>query len=140
MQQIRSKTGNPGHLRCPPGKWLYLGAALLIVSAYADSLHSAWHMDDFHTIVNNTHLHLDKITWANLAGIVYPGPTPGTIARAAARLSFAVNWYFSQNQVVSYHLVNLFLHLAAAFFLFRTILLLYQTPVLAKTPDRKSGV
>ena len=136
MQQIRSKTGNPGHLRCPPGKWLYLGAALLIVSAYADSLHSAWHMDDFHTIVNNTHLHLDKITWANLAGIVYPGPTPGTIARAAARLSFAVNWYFSQNQVVSYHLVNLFLHLAAAFFLFRTILLLYQTPVLAKTPAR----
>ncbi len=136
MQQIRSKTWNTARLRYPPGKWLYLGAALLIVLAYSNSLHSAWHMDDFHTIVNNTHLHLDKITWANLAGIVYPGPTLGTITRFVGRLSFAMNWYFSQNQVVPYHLVNLFLHLAAAFVLFKTIILLYQTPVLDKTPVR----
>ena len=136
MQQVRPKTGNPAHLRCPPGKWLYPGAALLVVLAYAGNLHSAWHMDDFHTIVNNTNLHLDKITLANLAGIVYPGPTPGTISRFVARLSFAVNWYFSQDQVVSYHLVNLLLHLAAAFFLFRAIILLYRTPVLAGTPAR----
>lgn len=136
MQQIRPKTGHTAHLCYPPGKWLYLGAALLIVLAYSNSLHSAWHMDDFHTIVNNTDLHLDKITWANLAGIVYPGPTIGTITRFVARLSFAVNWYFSQDQIVSYHLVNLLLHLAAAFFLFRTIILLYRTPVLCKTPAR----
>ncbi len=136
MQQIRPKTGNTIYLRCPPGKWLYLGAALLIVLAYSNSLHSAWHMDDFHTIVNNTHLHLDKITWANLAGIIHPGPAIGTITRFVARLSFAVNWYFSQDKVVPYHLVNLLLHLAVAFFLFRTIILLYRTPVLCKTEAR----
>ncbi len=132
MQQVRPTA----HRRCRPWKWLYLGAALLIVLAYSNSLHSAWHMDDFHTIVNNTHLHLDKITWANLAGIVYPGPTVGTITRAVGRLSFAVSWYFSQDNVVPYHVVNLLLHLAVAFFLFKTLILLYRTPVLGKTEAR----
>jgi len=136
MQQVRPKTGNTAHPCYTPGKWIYFGAALLIVLAYSNSLNSAWHMDDFYTIVNNTHLHIDKITLANLAEILYPGPTISTITRCVARLSFAVNWYFSQDHVVSYHFVNLLIHLAAAFFLFRTIILLYRTPTLGKTPAR----
>jgi len=42
--------------------------------------------------------------------------------------SFALNWYFGQDRVLGYHLVNIFIHILSAVFLFFAAESLLQTP------------
>lgn len=43
-------------------------------------------------------------------------------------LTFALNWYLGRDNVFGYHIVNIIIHIFTAFFLFLTILNLFNTP------------
>jgi tetratricopeptide (TPR) repeat protein len=52
--------------------------------------------------------------------------------RPVACLTFALNWYFGQQDVRGYHIVNITLHFLTAFLLYLTVLTVFKTPNLAK--------
>ena len=54
----------------------------------------------------------------------------GTSYRPVAFLSFALNWYAGGDQVTGYHIVNIFIHILCAGFLYSFLLSLLKSPVL----------
>jgi len=50
--------------------------------------------------------------------------------RPVACLTFALNWYLGKDSVTGYHAVNIIIHILSAFFLYLTILNLFNSPKL----------
>jgi len=112
---------------------------ILILVTYANSFKAGWHLDDFDNILRNDALHISELTPRALAATLFAEPAEdgssvSRLYRPLACLTFALNWYGGQNNVFGYHLVNVGIHLLTAFFLFITLLLLYQTPGMQKRP------
>jgi len=110
---------------------------LLIFIVYSNTFHASWHLDDHPNIVNNYYLHIDSLRPDKLIKIFFTDPhNPeklGTkVYRPVSCLSFALNWFFGQDDVFGYHLVNILIHIFTAFFLFLFILSLFDTPNLKK--------
>ncbi|MDP3286040.1 MAG: hypothetical protein Q8M56_16540, partial [Desulfobacterales bacterium] len=99
---------------------------ILVVLSYSNTFNSSWHLDDYHSIVNNRFLHIDKAGFKALADVINNGNVNST--RPISNLTFAVNWYFGKDDVAGYHAVNTGIHVLTAFFLFLTILTLFKTP------------
>ncbi|MCI5164581.1 MAG: hypothetical protein D3903_00485 [Candidatus Electrothrix sp. GM3_4] len=108
---------------------LYLLFFLLLLIAYSPSFQADWHFDDLPNILNNTPLHLTELTPTSLKRTFFAYPErEGTFLRPVSNLSFALNWFFHQDKVFGYHLVNFFIHFLATIFLFQSCLLLLSTP------------
>jgi len=112
---------------------------ILILVTYANSFKAGWHLDDFDNILRNDALHIRQLTPRALAGTLFAEPTAdgsskSILYRPLACLTFGLNWYAGQSNVLGYHLVNVGIHLSTTFFLFITILSLYRTPGLQKRP------
>jgi len=106
--------------------------ALLVFFAYSNTFQASWHLDDYPTVVENPRLHLSDLSPRAIFKTLFSRPGSfGNLYRPVACLSLALNWYFGQEQVEGYHFVNICIHFLAAFFLFLTILNLYQSPGLA---------
>lgn len=111
----------------------FLLLAVIIAIVYSNSLHNAWHFDDFHSIVNNPKLHIETLSLTSLQQTFTAATANGyynsdKIYRPLANLTFALNWFFGKGDVTGFHLVNITIHFLAACFLFAIINLLYQTP------------
>jgi len=112
-------------------KWDFLIVLLFIFLGfllYSNTFHSPFLFDDLINIVNNSHIRLTKITWDSISKIF-----SGTIwYRPLPTLSFALNYYFWQYQVVGYHAVNIVIHVMTGlllfFFLQTTLTLLQKQP------------
>ena len=103
--------------------------AVLVAVIYSNTLHSSWQLDDIPNILQNNALHLRSLDLDSLRRAAFASPTGSqSIHRALARLSLALNWYFGQNNVTGYHLVNIFIHICTAFLLFLVVLKLYDSP------------
>ena len=114
--------------------FLLLGLLLFLV--YSNSFDSPWHLDDFHNITDNP---LIKAEPAKPYSIIKPFESffdGGRLKRPLAYFTFAINWYWGQDNPFGYHLVNILIHLLAAFFLFRTIQVLFETPRLSGAWER----
>jgi protein O-mannosyl-transferase len=111
-----------------------LGCFLLILLTYlvyANTFQASWHLDDYANIVRNEKIHLADLSYSSIVKTFYACPwQDDKLWRPVACLTFAINWFFGQNKVFGYHLVNLIIHCAAACFLLQTILLLFRTPAL----------
>jgi len=101
---------------------------ILVILSYSNTLNSSWHLDDYHSIVNNRFLHINKAGFKALADVVSDGNV--NITRPLSNLTFAVNWYFGKDNVAGYHAVNTGIHVINGFLLFLTILFLFKTPSL----------
>lgn len=99
---------------------------IFVVLSYSNTFDSSWHLDDYHSIVNNRFLHIDKAGFKALADVINDGNV--NITRPLSNLTFAVNWYYGKDDVAGYHAVNTGIHVLTAFFLFLTILFLFKTP------------
>ncbi len=107
--------------------------SICIVIIYSNTFNASWHFDDIGNIVENPKLHisdiypdsLNKTLRASIDGGYYNSQN---FYRPVAMFSFALNWYFGGKKVFGYHLVNIMIHIAAAFFLFLTIYHLLETP------------
>lgn len=92
---------------------------LIISICYSNSLTVPFQFDDYPNIVHDTNLHLETLTWDNLKNTRQNiGGNPDTVYRPVARLSLALNYYFSGLNTVGYHLTNLAIHCIAACFLY----------------------
>lgn len=98
---------------------------LLIFFSYSNSLNSSWHFDDTSNILNNKKVHLEKINYDSIID-TFTASTNSTdkLYRPLPMFTFALNWYFSQDKVYSYHIVNILIHILTAYALFSVIRLL----------------
>ena len=104
---------------------LLLGLIIFIV--FSNSLNGEWQLDDKPNILSNTKLHVSQLTFQQLAATFRAHPTaPNKIYRPLVCLTFGLNWYFGQNNVFGYHLVNIIIHIITACFLFLTLHLLLR--------------
>ena len=112
-------------------KLLVSSAALagILLLIYSNSLDCGWHLDDFHSIIDNPNIQLKGLTKEGIAQSFHSEPNhPEKLYRPVAGLTFALNYLISGTSPLSYHLVNLIIHWLCAFFLF---LFLLQTLTLS---------
>ena len=114
---------------------VFLLFCLLILGAYANAFHADWHFDDKPNILNNYQLHIQDLRLQTLVSTLYANPKnlyqpANKMYRPLPCLTFALNWYFGQEDPFGFHLVNISLHILTGFFLFLFIQALYTTPAL----------
>lgn len=111
----------------------------ILVILYAGTLHSPWILDDQHNILDNPPLHITDLSLASLKATFFTQPfSPGTLYRPLACASFALNWFFGQDNPVGYHIVNISIHIFTAFFLYLVCLELLRH-LLSPNKFRQSG-
>jgi len=103
---------------------------VLIFLVYSNTFNSSWQYDDYPNIVYNSNLHIKSLELNSLSKTFFASPVgPGnTLYRPVPCFTLALNWYFGENDVTGYHLVNVIIHLLSAFFLFLSILNLLKSP------------
>lgn len=103
---------------------------VLIALSYCNTVFSSWHFDDYSAIVYNAKLHLPDLTFRSLINTFFASPTHDRLYRPIANLTFALNWYFCEDRVAGYHLVNILIHFWTFLFLYLSSLKLLSTPYL----------
>ncbi|MCI5221836.1 MAG: hypothetical protein D3924_03980 [Candidatus Electrothrix sp. AR4] len=102
----------------------FLLLSALICLIYSNTLNSSWHLDDGPNILFNPSLHLNDLRLTSLANILNSGSvfSQSKLYRPISCFTFALNWYFSQDDTTGYHIVNIAVHIITAFFLFLVLL------------------
>lgn len=109
----------------PRRAWLPLAGLLLFVCGiYANSLRVPFLLDDRLTLVMEPTTH----SWSNAARSAY--------GRRVGMLSFAANYAWGRTDVLSYHVVNLAIHLAAGTLLWALSRRLLRAPGVPETLSR----
>jgi len=80
-------------------------------------------LDDRPNIMGNQYVHLQQLGITQLYEAAFKSPLPN---RPVANLSFALNYYFSQDDVSRYHFTNTTIHLINGFLVFLLTLTLLQ--------------
>ncbi len=109
---------------------LYFGliAAILLIT-YSNTFYTAWQLDDEPNILTNSKLKISKITFQQVNNALRANPAVpagDSFYRPLSCLTLAINWYIGQNNVFSYHVVNLSVHILSAYFLFLVMQLLLK--------------
>jgi len=117
--------------------FVFLFLFIIVLLVYSNTFTATWHFDDITSIVQNPRIHLDHISVSSLKDVVLPSTQEAPDDRPVAYLSFVLNWYFSQQNVFSYHLFNILIHIASSFLIFLIILKCYETKGLRRE-NRKS--
>ncbi|MCF8026616.1 MAG: tetratricopeptide repeat protein [Desulfobacteraceae bacterium] len=103
--------------------------ALLVI--YGNSFNNAFQFDDTPNILENPNVQPDSLSWDELKKSFYGiNQGHGKIKRPLSYLTLAVNYYFSGENVFSYHAVNFAIHLVASVFLFLLVYNTLQLPLL----------
>jgi tetratricopeptide (TPR) repeat protein len=108
----------------------------LVFICYANILNAPWYFDDLIRIVNNPAVHMSELTPSAVMASMDPAAgashSRDAFFRPVAMLTFALNWYFTNGDVVGFHLVNILIHFLTTVVLYRTILALACTPQAAR--------
>lgn len=124
----------PGLSHCRKVLFSVLSLAILLLLIYGNSFDCSWQFDDEPNITDNSHLHLDTLTWEGIKRAIFSDRNnPGFPYRPVACLTFAFNYYFGGLDVFGYHLVNLVIHWLSSVFLF---LFIYHSLNLSKLRDK----
>ena len=110
---------------------------LLVVSVYSNTFNAEWHFDDRHSIIDNPKVQISEITIQSLSRAI-EHPDSDRLWRPLSYLTFALNWYFGQNNVFGYHLLNILIHLFTALILYHAIRLMHRSPALQDIPVDKT--
>lgn len=99
---------------------VYQVAALLVFVIvgffiYSNTLKSPFILDDNSNICENPHIRLTKL---NLKDIAAAGFKSRRSRRPVSNISFALNYYFHQYEIVGYHLINIIIHILTAIFVY----------------------
>ena len=96
--------------------WARLFCMILVCFlAYSNTFKTPLTFDDGTNIRDNRHIRLSKLTWKGISGAAFESPLSN---RPVANVSFALNYYFHQYQVLGYHLVNIILHITTGILLY----------------------
>lgn len=98
---------------------------LAVVIVYTNTFHAPFVYDDINYITkNDPNVHMTEFSWDQLKTAALKGKPKN---RPLANISFALNYYFGEENPFGYHVLNLIIHLATGillFFLIRTTILL----------------
>lgn len=121
---------NPKESRRPNrfGLSAFLLLGFLLFFIYSNTFDASWTLDDYNNIVGNPLVHAEASQPGSIIKPFGPLLDTGHLRRPFAYFTFAINWYWGKDNPRGYHLVNIFIHLLAAFFLFRAIQVLFETP------------
>jgi len=119
-------------------RWIRDGLVVLFFSVvvlliYSNTFRGPFVFDDRNNIQNNPDIRLTHLTWD---GIKRAGFGAVALNRPVANLSFALNYYFHQDNVSGYHGVNILIHIMAGVFLYlflRVSLGIYPLPFPGET-------
>ena len=103
----------------------FLFVTALIFLVYSNTFQSSWQVDDEQNIFLNSNLHLSELTVEQISRTIRAHPS-GKVYRPLSCLTFALNWYFGEDNVWGYHVVNTAIHILTAWILFLTLRLLLQ--------------
>jgi tetratricopeptide (TPR) repeat protein len=110
---------------CRRNVFAFVALLVIVLTIYSNTFHASWHFDDKINILTNEPLHLKELNWSSIKKTFFAAPNnDGQIYRPVACLSFALNYYVGEDNVLGYHIVNFSVHLLASLFLF---LFLYET-------------
>lgn len=113
---------------------LFLLFFFLLLLGYHNSFNASWHFDDIANILLNTPLHIDNLSPASLKQTFFAYPDQaGKLLRPISNLTFSLNWYFGQDKVFGYHVINFLIHFITTIALYQVSLLLLSTPRLHST-------
>ena len=105
--------------RCRQNAFALATLFITILLIYANTFNASWHFDDTPNILKSERLHLEELSWEKIKHTLFlVSDGKVKIYRPAACLSFALNYYFGQEDVFGYHVVNLSIHFLASVFLF----------------------
>ncbi|MBC2717953.1 MAG: tetratricopeptide repeat protein [Desulfobacteraceae bacterium] len=106
---------------------LMLLACLMI---YSNTIHSPFAFDDHPFIIKDSHIHISTLSFKNLAHAAFSGKPR---QRPFSNISFAINYYFGNDNPAGYHITNIFIHFFSGLFLFYLIrhTILLSAPVFA---------
>lgn len=120
----------------------FLTLPILVCMVYSASLDASWHLDDQFHIVDNNRLHLSEISWANIKKIIAFSPSnlsEGVVFfRPVSNISLAINYYMGGDNVLGYHLFNLFVHVMATLFLYLVLHHSLNLPLLREKYQKNS--
>ncbi len=125
FRNIKMLSPNSSSSHNPVPYSLLFFSFILIVFSYSNSLQASWHFDDKQNILTNSKIHLTELSFDKIADAVTHHSRSG-IYRPLPMFTFALNWYFSQDAVYSYHIVNILIHILTAYALFSVIRLLFH--------------
>jgi protein O-mannosyl-transferase len=142
MAKKHKQPTSPGPVPVPPPKtgkvkrWkgvlrhlLALGLIAAVAGAvYSNTLHVPFVFDDKMNIVDNPFVLIKVLSWERLWQLV-TNPFEGSL-RLFAYLTFALNYYFGDLDPFGFHLVNLFVHIAAGCLVYTLVLLTLNLPSL----------
>jgi tetratricopeptide (TPR) repeat protein len=94
---------------------------------YANSLHSPFYFDDMPNIVLNPYIRIADLSWEGIKEAASLSPSS---RRVLPNISFALNYYFDAYNVWGFHLVNVCIHIAAAFSFYLLARLILTLPAL----------
>ena len=104
---------------CRKNVFAVVAILVIVLAIYSNTFHASWQFDDEINIVKNEPINLKEISWQDIKKTFFASPDGSTkIYRPIACLSFALNFFFGKDDVFGYHVVNISIHLLAAFFLF----------------------
>jgi len=107
-------TENQSHMpvhSCVREALLLAALAILVFFIYSNTLHGPFTFDDMKSIGNNPSVRLSELTWEGISRAAY-------LKRPVAKISFALNYYFHQYDVLGYHLVNILIHITTGILLY----------------------
>lgn len=107
--------------------FFYFLAVCIVCISYSNSFHASWHLDDEPNILTNPKLQLTDFSLKSFTDSITANPTApesNKLYRPIPCITLAFNWYLSQTNILSYHIVNLLIHLLTTWFLFLTLNLL----------------
>jgi tetratricopeptide (TPR) repeat protein len=104
-----------------------------VFCAYSTNYDASWHFDDYPNIVDNPRIHIKDFKFKTFKEALFAGYDKGLylgrqVYRPVSMLTFALNWYIGQDNVIGYHIVNNTIHLLTTLFLFLTVLNLLMSP------------
>jgi len=117
---------------------VYQITALLVIVGlgifiYSNTLESPFYFDDRANITENTRIRLTELS---LKGIYEAGFKSILSQRPIANISFALNYYFGEYNIVGYHYVNIGIHILAGIFLYFFVKNTLRIPLLQQRyPD-----
>ena len=98
-----------------------LTLAILSCILYSNTLQGEFLFDDLRLILHNQQIRIPDLSIGSLINAT-------STTRPVAMLSFALNHYFHQYNVIGYHIVNIFIHFLSATFLYFFIKNTLQLP------------
>lgn len=111
--------------RCPNRLLIAAGILLIIITGiiiYSNTLNAPFVLDDLSAIVNNPYIRMTSFSKSAFSNILLCYSK----YRPTANFTFALNYYFVRYNVISYHIVNIIVHLICGILLFLFLQLTFR--------------